>query len=130
MVPSPEAPVAVYQDIRSWAGLLVLDVLALAYLAASWWLDVGAGELDVMASCLLGTSLLFVLMGSRRIEVGPSGIRMYRRGVLRVQRPLDAFSQLQPGLPGLQAIVELMRLVQSPGEGTSAAGAEGATPDF
>lgn len=81
-----------------------MDVIAVVYLAASYVLDVGMGELDAIAIALLATSLVFAVTGSRRVEVGPGGIHVFRRRRLRLSRPLERFAFLKPGLFGLQGI--------------------------
>ena len=98
-------PVVVYHDLQSWAAMLLLDLVALVALIVAHVLDVDIAEFGVIAYCLLGSSAVIALVGRRRIELGPTGIQVYRRGRLRLQRPLSAFSRLKPLFPGVLAIV-------------------------
>ncbi|QDE92055.1 hypothetical protein BHS06_25460 [Myxococcus xanthus] len=102
---TPDVPVVVYHDLKSWTAMLLLDLVALVALIVAHVLDVDLAEFGVMAYCLLGSSAVIALVGRRRIEMGPAGIRVYRRGRLRLQRPLSAFSRLKPMFPRVVAIV-------------------------
>ncbi|MFP2907798.1 hypothetical protein ACLESD_22670 [Pyxidicoccus sp. 3LFB2] len=84
---------------------MLLDLVAVAYLVGSRAIGMSLGEFDVIAVGLLGFTGLFALIGARRIEVGPAGIRVFRRGRLRMSRPLSDFARLRPVLFGVQCIV-------------------------
>jgi hypothetical protein len=101
---SSSQPVASYEDVSSPRGLLALNLLALAYLAGSFFLGLGIEELDVVAASLVGGSALIVALGPRRIEAGPAGLQVWRWGRPVLRRPLEDFVRLEPGLLGLQRI--------------------------
>lgn len=100
-----DAPVVVYHDLESWAVMLVLDLVALIALIVAHVLDVDLDVFGVFAYCILGSSAVIAVVGRRRIEMDPTGIRVYRRGRLRLQRPLSSFSRLKPLFAGTVAIV-------------------------
>ncbi|WP_163993456.1 hypothetical protein [Pyxidicoccus caerfyrddinensis] len=91
--------------VAEWVLIALLDIAAVIYLVVSRALGIGIGELDVVAFCLLGTTLFFALFGIPRVEADPAGIRFFRRGRLRWSRPLSDFARLSPGLFGMQRIV-------------------------
>ncbi|WIG96740.1 hypothetical protein [Myxococcus sp. SDU36] len=100
-----DAPVVVYHDLESWAAMLVLDLVALVALIVAHVLDMDLAVFGVFAYCILGSSAVIAVVGRRRIEMDPTGIRVYRRGRLRLQRSLSSFSRLKPLFAGTVAIV-------------------------
>ncbi|WNG58821.1 hypothetical protein F0U59_31885 [Archangium gephyra] len=101
-------PAIVYDEVlpRSrWPALLLINLVCLTYIAASFIWDFSLGEFDVFPWAIPVTTLVMMVFGWRRIEVGPSGIRVFHRGRLRLERPLTDFSHIQPGLFGLSFIV-------------------------
>ncbi len=106
MTPGPtEVPVVVYHDLESWAAMLVLSLVALIVLVVAHVLDVDLGVFWVFAYGIPGSTAAIAVMGRRRIELDSTGIRVYRRGKLRLQRPLSSFSRLKPLFAGTVAIV-------------------------
>ncbi|WNG40525.1 hypothetical protein F0U61_47685 [Archangium violaceum] len=101
------APAVVYEDVPYWPLLIFFDLVLLAYLAAGFIWDFGLELLDVIAWSILATTLALAIVGWRRIEAGPSDIRVIRRGRLVLDRPLTEFSHIQPCLPGVVAFIVL-----------------------
>jgi len=101
---SSPLPVAVYEDVSSPRGLLLLNLLALVYLAGSLLLDLDLEELDAVAGLLVGGSALILALGPRRIEAGPAGLQVWRWGRPVLRRPIEDVARLEAGLLGLQFI--------------------------
>ncbi|MFY0530201.1 hypothetical protein ACN28I_45890 [Archangium gephyra] len=104
--PQEPAPAVVYNEMPTrWLALIILNLVCLAWIAAGFVWDFSLGEFDVFPWALPVTTLVLTIAGWRRIEVGPSGIRVFRRGRLHLERPLADFSHIQPGMFGISAIV-------------------------
>lgn len=89
----------------AWLIIIPVNLLCLAIIAAELTWDFRLGEFDVFIWLIPAMTPVFALYGSRRLEVDASGIRLYRRGRLRLERPLSDFSHIQPGLLGISFIV-------------------------
>jgi hypothetical protein len=100
-----EAPAAVYEDVPSWKALLLLNAGALAYLTFVTDLEVRLSAFDFICAVLVAGTAVTALVGWRRIEVGPGGIRVFKRGRLKLERPLSAFAGLHAGHLDFHAIV-------------------------
>lgn len=97
-------PAVVYNEEIPWLKLILFNLVFLAVIAAELIWDFSLGEFDVIIWVTPATMLVLAILG-RRLEVGPSGIRLYRHGRLRLERPLSDFSRIQPGLLGISFIV-------------------------